>query len=89
MRKNKKSKRSAILKLHGTLAQREEIAARFKEYRAWAHITQQQLADLLDLDRSSISDIETAKHLPHRSTMQQFTYYEARDYSKQLATKKR
>ena len=85
MRKNKKSKRSAILKLHGTLAQREKIAARFKEYRAWAHITQLQLAELLDLDRSSISDIETAKHFPHRSTMTKFMSLE----SKQLATKKR
>lgn len=85
MRKKKKSRQSAILKLHGTLAQRQKIATRFKEYRAWAHINQTQLAQLLDLDRSSVSDIETAKHFPHRSTMTKFMSLEA----KQLATKKR
>lgn len=85
MRRKNKAKKATILKLHGTLAQRQKIASRFKDYRAWAHLSQKQLADLLDLDRSSVSDIETAKHLPHHSTLAKFVAFE----SKQLATKKR
>lgn len=71
-------KRATILKLHGTLSMRQKIGARFKEYRAWAQITQQQLGNLIGLERSNVSDIERAAHLPRHGTLSKFVTLESK-----------
>lgn len=66
-------------RIHGTLAEREAIAKRFKDFRVRMHLTQRELASLIGLcDGAGVSDIEQAKHLPHHSTMKSFMQYENR-----------
>lgn len=64
-------------RVHGTLAERQSIAKRFKAYRDKTGLTQEQLSSLMGLGgRASVCDIERARHLPHHSTLRKFVELE-------------
>lgn len=55
-----------------------EIAARFKELRNQASMTQLRLSRILGICRQAVSDIENKRTLPHYGTWGRFACLEAK-----------
>ena len=54
------------------------VARRFKALRRKATLSQSLLGEIIGICRQSISEIETAKVMPHESTWARFSELEAR-----------
>jgi transcriptional regulator with XRE-family HTH domain len=72
--------------VRSTLYDRRKMARRFKRFRKQNDLTQEKMAQLMDLDRSELIHIEKARRYPHYTTIGRLERLEERaNYGKELA----